>query len=646
MFKKIKLTVGRKIFGSLLLLIILFAINAVMISNTSKEIGTMVSFSTDVIRPSSEALNKFQSLISKSKMLITNWVYLPDNIEDKSELKLIHNTEYPKIRQQIIQLSSKWESDSLRALIISAIDEMDNILQIQNEDVMLALVTFDDYEDPITRFSVDDELESIIVPKTDALLKKIGLISKEYNNIRKAYDEDMAGSMESLSNITIVLTSFLILIALVIAYVLVKSMTVPINEVKDVIEKMSRGETDINENLKTDNDEIGEMRTSVLHLLKGLKETTAFAENIGKGNYKAEYSPLSKKDVLGNALLEMRDNLSKVSDQERIRGWVNEGLAQFADLLRKNNDEMDVFAENVLRNLVKYLGVNQGGLYLVENEDGGEEFLSLASCYAWDKERHGDQKFYKGEGLAGQVWQEGLSIYITDVPDTYIKITSGLGNANPKFVFISPIKVNDEIQGVIEVASFTEIEEYKRDFIEKLGESIAATIFNVRNSMKTKLLLEESQYLTEQMKSQEEEMRQNMEEIQATQEEMERSQKETAQIIGSINRSIINIELDSEGKIIYTNSIFLDIVGYDSNEVFGETFRMFFSGEKASERFKQFWKELREGNEAMGEFSVMSKKGTEKILKGGFIPNINPEKELTKVLFYGVDITNVKELVL
>jgi hypothetical protein len=85
------------------------------------------------------------------------------------------------------------------------------------------------------------------------------------------------------------------------------------------------------------------------------------------------------------------------------------------------------------------------------------------------------------------------------------------------------------VHGMMELASFNELEPYQIELMEKLGESIASTIANYRNTAYTKLLLGDSQSLAEQMQGQEEEMRQNMEELQATQEELSRKEARMAE---------------------------------------------------------------------------------------------------------------------
>src|SRR5690606_17918836 len=125
-----------------------------------------------------------------------------------------------------------------------------------------------------------------------------------------------------------------------------------------------------------------------------------------------------------------------------------------------------------------------------------------------------------GEGTLGQVYMEGNRTYLKDVPQGHLKITSGLGEATPSHLVIVPMKVNNRVEGVMELASFAPVEQRHFELLDQLGENLASYIANNRVNARTKILLEQAQTMSAEMRENEEEMRQNFEELQATQEAM------------------------------------------------------------------------------------------------------------------------------
>jgi len=271
------------------------------------------------------------------------------------------------------------------------------------------------------------------------------------------------------------------------------------------------------------------MAESVNSLIDGLKETAAFAENIGKGKLNTSYTLLSANDYLGKSLIEMRDNLErsnmeaerrKLDDEKHT--WATDGIAKFAELLRENNHDIKELSFSIVKNLVKYLDVVQGGLFILNDVDADDIHIEMAACFAYDRRKLHESRVEIGEGLIGRCFFEKESIYLLDIPQDYITITSGLGDSRPSSLLLVPLKLNNEVNGVIELASLTEIPDYKIRFVEKVAESIASTLSSVRINIRTSELLVQTQQQAEEMVAQEEEMRQNLEELQSTQEEMSR----------------------------------------------------------------------------------------------------------------------------
>ncbi len=640
---KIRLKIGNKIFGGFIILIVLFAINAFIIFLTVNNIDQNVALSSQTVNPSRDAINELITLVHRSRMLVTNWVFLQTNDDDKNALRQILSFEYPANKDKIQKLMQNWDADSTsgtfnkdssqRALMTKAFAKFDELLTGAEENIITKLRDFDDYEDPTTKLLAGDYVDQVVIPQSNELIKILSKIKEKQELLTATSANDLVRSTTNLRTITLVLGIAIIAIGLLSAYALVRTITRPINYIKDVVVKLGRGELVEDKKKVFSNDEIGEMAQATDNLVSGLKATTSFAENIGNGKYDSEFKPLSDHDVLGNALLNMRGNLSRVAEEDKKRNWATEGMAKFGEILRTNNSDVQKLSDEIISNLVKYLKANQGALYIIDDAEGEEPTMSMIACYAWDKKKYINQKIHKGEGLAGQAWQEMDVIYLTDVPQNYIRITSGLGDANPSAILIMPLKVNDQIFGVVELASFGTFRDFEIEFVSKIAESIASTISSVKVNARTQRLLEESQEMTEQMRAQEEEMRQNMEELQATQEEMQRGQSESESTLQAINSAICVVELSVDGEILKANHNFLDLIGYDQSEIVGEHHRLLVpKDDRASEEYKKFWRDLNAGKVVRGDFKRVGKKGNVIWIHGNYSPIKNKSGEVSKIL--------------
>ena len=325
---------------------------------------------------------------------------------------------------------------------------------------------------------------------------------------------------------TLTAVTFVILIGGIIAFIsLSKNLSARIKTLQEVIYSLSIGE--LAELERTDwKDEIGQMTNSLRMLTTGLRKTSLFANEIGKGNLSADFEPLSDKDVLGSSLVAMRNNLLKIKTEEEQRSWITQGVAEFGDKLRNSTDNISALCDNVLAFLCKYLNANQGAIFIKEQAEDDTAYLQLVACYAWNKKKYLNARVAPGEGLVGQAWQEGDLIYLTDVPDGFVRITSGLGDINPNAIVLLPLKQNDEVMGVIELAFFNKVENHELDLLQKISENLASSLASARINERTKKLLSQTQEQTEALRSQEEEMRQNLEEMKTTQEEFNRREAE------------------------------------------------------------------------------------------------------------------------
>lgn len=266
--------------------------------------------------------------------------------------------------------------------------------------------------------------------------------------------------------------------------------------------------------------------------IENSKKAADFVNQVTAGKYDVDWEGLNaenrelNQENLAGALVKMRDQMKTVKLEEEKRLWVTKGLAEFSELIRNHQENIEALAYESVVFLVKYLKAQQGGLFVVNTEDEKAKDLELVACYAFDRKKFINRRIQIGEGLIGQAYLEADTIFLTEVPEGYTIIRSGLGDATPACLLIVPMKYNDEVQAIIEIASFVVYEPYQVEFLEKIGEFVASAVATVQTNQITKRLLVEAQSMGEEMKAQEEEMRQNMEELSATQEEMHRKERE------------------------------------------------------------------------------------------------------------------------
>jgi PAS domain S-box-containing protein len=301
-----------------------------------------------------------------------------------------------------------------------------------------------------------------------------------------------------------------------------------INKINDALITLSKGEI-FDEMTNSQYDELGNTTEAANKIMHRIHEASDFAINLGEGRFEHEFKAYSDNDKLGVSLEKMkhslvtsRDEENKRKEEDDIRSWTTQGIVKINDILRTDNDNIEKLSYNLIRNLIDYLSANQGSIFIIEGEENKKKYLNLVASYAYDRRKYLAKQIEIGEGLAGNCVLEKRTIYLREIPEDYFEITSGLGKALPRNLLIVPLKLEDEVLGVVEIASFNELKEHEISFVEQVAEGIASTIVTVKLNIRTAQLLEESNKRSEELAQQEEEMRQNLEEMKATQEELRR----------------------------------------------------------------------------------------------------------------------------
>jgi hypothetical protein len=418
------------------------------------------------------------------------------------------------------RIQEKWSEYKANLLLITTHELWKDSVLLTNEAVESDSSSSDS-------LSADIQTQKIIDPNVARarlfVENESSALLDQFSVLQKDLKEDRGQSESQLEFAIVIAMIFNVLAAIVCFFLFRFKIITPL----DHIQHSASNRTPVE---NPEDDEIGKVAKGLNGILDQLNHASSFVQNIGDGNLEISYAKNEngslKNDTLASSLILMQSKLKTMNEEEQKRTWANEGLTRFVEILRSNDDNISSLGDKIVSGLVQYTRSNQGGLYILNDEDSKNQFLELISLYAFNIKKFEQQKLRIGEGLVGQAYLEKETIYLKEIPEDYIRITSGLGASNPKNILVVPLKVDKEVYGLVELASFNEYQAHEISFVEKLGETLASTLASVKTNHRNRKLLDESRMATEAMRAQEEEMRQNMEELTATQEEMSRKERD------------------------------------------------------------------------------------------------------------------------
>lgn len=278
----------------------------------------------------------------------------------------------------------------------------------------------------------------------------------------------------------------------------------------------------------------------------------------------------SKNEELEQAIAKADESMRELEakqEQEKQVQWATNGLAEFSGTMRRYNSVEELYY-NTLSLLVNYLGANQGGLFVLNDEDKTDQFLEMKACYAYSKKKYLNKRIAIGEGLVGQTFLEKEYNYLTNIPQYYVNITSGLGEATPNAIVVMPMIDDEEVVGVFELATFDKFEPYQLAFLEKLSTEMASTIRNIKVNERIRRLYQQSESYTEEMQLKESKY---MQEIAELEQENRSLKKQLASQSGEVAKMKSIQESFAKGLVTFNESGQIIAVDYEVADLFGYT---------------------------------------------------------------------------
>jgi HAMP domain-containing protein/signal transduction histidine kinase/CheY-like chemotaxis protein len=256
------------------------------------------------------------------------------------------------------------------------------------------------------------------------------------------------------------------------------------------------------------------------------------------------------KDTINEMIRNLKDTTLKNNEQD----WLKTNLAKFSRMLQGQRDLTNV-GRMVLSELCPVVSALQAEFYVLDQSDEGESWLTLLGSYASDGQETLGKRVALGQGILGQCVLERRKIILDNPPNTYLRVSSGLGEAPPRSVMVLPLIFEGQVKGALELASFEGFNPTHHALLEQLTESIGIVLNTIEANMRTEGLLQQSQSLAQQLQTRQEQLQQTNQELQEKarllaqqNEEVERKNSEVEQARQELEDKAKQLSLTSKYK--------------------------------------------------------------------------------------------------
>lgn len=447
-------------------------------------------------------------LIGTSLFQLTDLEEMKETTQSNYELSYLANDIHKEVKNEAISLRTALLHNDKEAQA-KEIASLKQIAERVNQDIAMLqtkVVTrnhkemvanlsrinqeFNVYREKVIQSTLDGKKqEAIYLITTDGValhenfLKIISEITETFGEHVNSSQQKVIQDFRKQIIIGSVISLIGLLIVISIVFKSVWSIATRLNKVSGTMKSVASGEQDLSTKIKMiSNDEIDEVASSFNTMVESLEEKTRKEQNL---------------TWIKSNIADITTNLTRILDLESL-------------------------SKTFLSKVVPLVDSCHAVFYL--KEDGKENpkpRYKLLASYAFKERKHLSNTFVEGEGLVGQVILEKSPIILTDVPDDYIQVKSGLGEAPPLTIYVLPVMFKGDVKAVLELASFKTFTPEQQIFLEEMVSSLGIILDNVMGRIRLAELLEESQTLMEEVQAQSEELQSQQEELRLTNEELE-----------------------------------------------------------------------------------------------------------------------------
>lgn len=491
-------------------------------------------------------LNKSNLVLAKQTQNIDIYIWHKINILEKKYI-YTHKKKYEtELLQAIKELKLKLNTSNKKQVIKKA--TLNYINNYKN--------SFDELVDVLKWIGINNDSGAL-----GAMNLAFNNSQPIFINIKNKIYSQLQSINYSSHLIVIVLTVIATLLGFIISLVIAKEITQPLKLLKESAEKVAIGDLDLRISINS-NDEIGLLSKAFIQVIESGKDLEKAARKIGSGDFDIKIVPRSNKDVLTISLIKMRDNLKLSHYQAQKKIWVNTQISNIINI-SQGIQSLSELSTLVINKLSKVIDAQYGAFYITSknlvNNVEDDNSLILSGSYALLTNTKTKKIIFIGEGLTGQCALDKKEILTSNIDFDHIQVDSGLGCSSPKFLINYPILFEDEIVGVIELATLKIIDEHKLQILNLVCQSLGIIINNISNNIKTKLLLEKSQEMSKELQSQKKDLKKANFSLETKTNLLENSEKSLTQLNSKLEKHAEKLEsqqleLEQKAKALESSS--------------------------------------------------------------------------------------------
>jgi len=337
------------------------------------------------------------------------------------------------------------------------------------------------------------------------------------------------------------------LLSVLVAVYITQGIVNPISHLNRVAADIAKG-LNVSPQAVERRDEIGMLISSFNRIIEANGKIVSQAKAISAGDYDSEIELRSENDGLGKAISRMTGSLKQSRNESLRQDWFQNGLAGLNEGMRSDKLIADLCRE-IVTYLAKYLKAQIGAVYIKEES----QVLQLMSSYAFNTRKQTSNRYKLGQGLVGQAALENEPIILTQPPEDYIQISSGLGNAVPEQIMVYPISFEGQVLGVLELGFFDAVDDRALTFIKKVSEPIGVAVHSAQERNRVADLLAKTSEQAEMLRLRETDLRKSNDELETqtlalkeSEEELQVQQEELRQTNEELEEQTQHLEEQKE----------------------------------------------------------------------------------------------------